>query len=515
MASNKRDFLNNILHEIGHALQLNHDVDLSRGTSSAEVRKNLMHFGNSGNVSQSNRPNLYQWSGRAIEGDTIMRNISMTKQWNALNTHTLACNPPKDYDILIEDHPQDVGREPYWGPDDMWTSQSIWVRNEDDTIRIHENPVYNPSSDTAFVYVKAKNIGCLEVPSGEVQLYWSKASTGLEWPINWKDTTITPRVQGRIHPLYDYHARLLDIDPGEYKIIRYLWKVPDPEDYDDKLHHVCLLAKTSSDDIPINYAIDSTKLWDIVPRNSEIAWKNLSIVPPPDTGYYTKPTTVWLRPILPKILNTQVTIRVSSSKSDITLGGDVILHLKGNLYDKWINRTGKDAPTILGGQKIKINANNTDLIFNNVAQYDIYSIDVIYYANPLMAQSVQFNVDLKQIENTILVGGERFEIRSSSLYTPPTPLLSNKEEEKPNIRFEISPNPVASDTDLYADIDLMNYKATFLQVKIIKIDGNVLSTSKVVQGRNTLHTNGLQSGTYVAILFDGTKVLSSKRFVVL
>lgn len=62
-------------------------------------------------------------------------------------------------DIYIKDNPEDTGKEPNMTTDEFWKSPSIWVRNQDDGIEIHENPVYSSNHLASIVYVKIHNRG--------------------------------------------------------------------------------------------------------------------------------------------------------------------------------------------------------------------------------------------------------------------------------------------------------------------------------------------------------------------
>lgn len=516
--NSKTDFLDNFCHEMGHALQLNHDVDLTHGTTYSEILKNLMHFDKQPGTVSSARPNLLQHSDRAIVGARDMRDISMTKKWKALHTQTLAYNPPNQYDFLIEDHPTDHGAQPFWGPDDMWTSKAIWVRLNDDADETHQNPTYDPlhPNDKDYVNVKVKNIGCQSVNTGSVKAYWTKASTGLLWPTHWKnftDPTSGLLAGDEIPPNY-LNSILSSINPGLEDIFRFDWVVPNPNLFPDKNHHYCLLARVFSPDLPIYNSSDSIYLWNLVPYNSEVAWKNISIIDTFDATGFTLPTTVWVRPIMPLVINPKTTIRISSNYPTIFTNNEVVLHLKGDLYNKWSNKTGINAPTLLGGQKIQINANNTNLIFD-IGAGERYSIDVSYRPNNALVQPTDLNIDLKQIENNITVGGERYEIRPNTITPPIYPLLSDENHLKQNVSLEISPNPVSSIHEIYADIILNNNDFDDLQLKIVSIDGKLISDTKVIEGKNTIKLNELKTGTYIATLTSKNKIIISRTFIIL
>lgn len=515
--NNKTDFLDNFCHEMGHALQLNHDVDLTHGSSYNQILQNLMHFDKQPGSDSASRPNLILHSDRGIAAAKDMRDISMTKKWNAENTLALSYSQPNEYNFLIEDHPTDNGIEPFWGPDDMWTSQAIWVRRNADGVQIHQNPNYdtNDPNDYDYVYVKTKNIGCKQIPSGKIRAFWAKASTGLIWPGDWTNNPPHTPIEG--NELIDAFSTIDDVKPGRELIYAFKWKVPNPNLFPDKDHHYCLLARVSSSYLPLSPSSDSIYLWNQVPYNSQVAWKNISIIDTMDindTTGFTIPTTVWIRPIMPSSANPTTTIRVSSNHPLIFANNEVVLTLKGKLYDKWSNRTGTNAPTILGGQKIQINANNTDLVFN-IGVGERYSIDVSYGANNAEVQPADLNIDLNQIEQNIIVGGERFEIRTNAITTPNNYKLLTKRDTKEKIVLVISPNPNASKNELFVYIDTKSHTAKDLSIKIVNMKRETLSSSPVLQGHNQIKTSNLTPGTYIVLLMDDRKILASQKLIIL
>lgn len=88
--------------------------------------------------------------------------------------------------VYMKDTQCDNGDEvnPDNGP--MWLSEDIWVRHEDDGSLEHQNPEYKLNSPN-YVYVRIRGIGCEQLAGATLQLYFSKASTGLAWPTTWND----------------------------------------------------------------------------------------------------------------------------------------------------------------------------------------------------------------------------------------------------------------------------------------------------------------------------------------
>lgn len=106
-------------------------------------------------------------------------------------------------DLYVADRPADTGAEPNADPSPMWLSEDIWIRTTPDpaylpdpytlasptwTPAAHQNPEYRDPryGIPNYVYVRVRNRGDAASTGNEtLQLYWSKASTGLSWPASW------------------------------------------------------------------------------------------------------------------------------------------------------------------------------------------------------------------------------------------------------------------------------------------------------------------------------------------
>lgn len=119
-------------------------------------------------------------------------------------------------DLYIRDTLLDIGVEPNPDTGPMWVSPDIWVRNTPDpgyrpdpfvgstppaswNIQPHQNPEYRSPlyGNPNYVYVLVQNRGSVESSGTErLRLYWTKASTGLTWPIHWDDYVASNGVGG-------------------------------------------------------------------------------------------------------------------------------------------------------------------------------------------------------------------------------------------------------------------------------------------------------------------------------
>lgn len=192
---------------------------------------------------------------------------------------------PAGINLYTKDKLWDMGFEPfsYQYP---WTSDDIWVRRQDDSIEVHQNPEYYAQpSNFNYVYVRVINKGCTASNgTEELKLYWAKAATALSWPNYWNGSL---SVSG--NPL----GGLISIDtlpviqPGDAYIAKFKWQPPNPSNFyglaSDPLifrnepHHFCLLTRIVSTTDPMTYP-ETSNLAGNVLNNNNIAWKNISVI---------------------------------------------------------------------------------------------------------------------------------------------------------------------------------------------------------------------------------------------
>lgn len=171
-------------------------------------------------------------------------------------------------DLYIKDRPEDVGVPggyDWQAPRDQ--SPDIWIRNQNDGLSEHQEPIYSPNTPV-YVYVRVRNKGSLPSTGNEkIALYWSKASTWASWPGNWDGSN--PSIGNQIGTAKSVGTIL----PGRDKVFVFEWYINDPT-IDGKWHQ-CLLARVENSK-PI--IIHPGRLDDDVYFNNHVAWKNCFVV---------------------------------------------------------------------------------------------------------------------------------------------------------------------------------------------------------------------------------------------
>ncbi|CAM1363455.1 conserved exported hypothetical protein [Tenacibaculum litopenaei] len=185
-------------------------------------------------------------------------------------------------DLYIRDnatpnHPvTDTGVEPnaFTGP--MWTSPDIWVRQNMDNGTTHQNPEYKNTSPNG-VYIRVKNRGCAPITDAKIRLYYSKASTGLSWPLHWVNFYDWANGNYILHgdEITSVPVDIPDVMPNGEVIVEIPWYPPKPSNFESDIHHFCLVARVISQIDPIGTEGSSVN-WN-TKQNNNIAWKNVSV----------------------------------------------------------------------------------------------------------------------------------------------------------------------------------------------------------------------------------------------
>jgi hypothetical protein len=188
-------------------------------------------------------------------------------------------------DLYTKDKPWDMGFEPF-AYNFPWTSEDIWVRNQNDGMEEHQNPeYYQQPGNSNYVYVRVRNKGCLPTLGNEtLNLYWAKAATALSWPNHWNGTM---SVAGNSLGDIVGSVTLPIIEPGKAYVAVFPWQAPNPADFvglasdpiffADEPHHFCLLSRIEAGSDPMAVT-ETANLAGNVLNNNNIAWKNISVV---------------------------------------------------------------------------------------------------------------------------------------------------------------------------------------------------------------------------------------------
>ena len=356
-------------------------------------------------------------------------------------------NLPEAVDLYIKDNDEDTGKEPNLTTTILWDSPSIWVRNIDDSIEIHENPYYAKDHPYAIIYVKIHNRGKEDYKGGQwLHMYWALASTGFNAKA-WKgqeyytDYSVTG---GHLEPAY-----IKPIKAGEYRIISVTWPLPRnlmAKDNGTEKHHFCLLGQIFNDWDP------ELKGIPMVQQSNDIAQKNVSVI---SKENLPKGTNVFVRNIYKDNHKYSLEIR-PRTLADKTLLSKARLKMEMSfpIYDAWkrggCHAKGIAYAPVINPRKVEFSSWEGCLedICMNGADFEkvIMNID---FQKPATSLNETYTFDLIQKdEKGNIVGGETFIVEA--------PLHSHQGIEITPIdlgdgRYKLSTNWQETDQVLWTD----------------------------------------------------------------
>jgi len=333
-------------------------------------------------------------------------------------------NLPPLIDLYIKDNDTDTGKEPNTTTTKNWISPSIWVRNEDDGVEKHENPIFSYEHDKAYVYVKVHNRGKENYSGGTwfVHVYWSKASAGFT-SATWKGKEYDKKgivTGGHLSP-----AILVRLNAGDSCIVKIPWKLPTSVlnsliEAGDEQHHFCLLARimnTGSDD---GYEAGK-KYFDVLASNDQ-AQKNISLIS--KSGLSTK-TGLIIRNITDEETEYSLEL-VPRTQNDASIFGYSTIEMDLNLpiFDGWTQGGFKGHnikwDNISKPTKVEFTAADSrlDAIKMKPSEFDNIKLKFNFTKKILFPKT--YTLDLIQRDNLgNIIGGETFLIETPSINKNP------------------------------------------------------------------------------------------------
>ncbi|MBI2722052.1 MAG: S8 family serine peptidase [Bacteroidetes bacterium] len=328
----------------------------------------------------------------------------------------------------------------------MWKSKDIWVRNQPDgnINETHQNPTH---SQTNYVYVKVRNIGCVSsFGTEQLDLRWAKAATSLAWPAYWDGSTlINTALAGDIVGVQTIPV----IPPGGSAIVEIQWIPPNPNLYtgiNTEPWHFCLLSQIISPDDPIPFV--TSNIHNYVKINNNIAWKNLTVVDNIPKGGNVCITDLMERlgvavGVVGGTATTAYDISFSVPREErakpITNEGKVMIALDNQLYQKWVqggkkgtgfkevlsppmssqgmsnNNINSNSPVVISSRKMFV-ITNPSASFNNITleanEYRTTSMMVVYPTGSVSTKTNFFyEIIQKESLTQTIIGGVEYEVR--------------------------------------------------------------------------------------------------------
>ena len=316
-----------------------------------------------------------------------------------------------------------------------WTSEDIWVRNQNDGIEEHQNPeYYTQSGSYNYVYIRVRNKGCQASQGNEkVKLYWAKAATALSWPNHWNGSL---SVSGNSLGDFIGEVTLPIIQPGDAYIATFPWTPPNPANFvglvsdplfwADQPHHFCLLSRIVGTSDPMTTAEGSNIATNVL-NNNNIAWKNLSVVdldPNNITGGFTSGTDklIGATVLIGDAWNNGGVYDIEFKNPDflkgepITENAEIKITLDSPIWDKWVSGgyQGENIEVYSEEQKQLIIIDNYGKIKNlsfSPNERGLLHTSFNFLTEELSEQA-EFYFEINQLKNSdnSIVGGELYKI---------------------------------------------------------------------------------------------------------
>ena len=317
-------------------------------------------------------------------------------------------NLPEAIDLYIKDNYNDTGKEPNLTTDVFWDSPSIWVRNEEDGIEIHENPICSKNHRVATIYVRIHNRGKENYNGGKyLHMYWACASTGLTNKA-WKgqEEYINNQVTGgRMNP-----EHIEPIKAGDSLVVLVTWALPrglSSQDNGTEKHHFCLLGQISDEGNP-----ELEGDYPAVSRSNDIAQKNVSIIAKEDVS---KGTAVFVRNIYKDDRKYSLEIRPHTySDKQLFERAKVTMELARPIYNAW-QRGGLHANNINyvpseSQYQVELKSEDSKMedICMNGSEFEKVTMK-FDFNSPALSSPETYTFDLIQRDDVgNIVGGETF-----------------------------------------------------------------------------------------------------------
>lgn len=418
-------------------------------------------------------------------------------------------------DLYIKDNPTDTGKEPNLTTDKFWCSPSIWVRNQDDGIEIHENPYYASDHVASVVYVKIHNRGKKKYTGGKwAHVYWAQASTGFT-DAAWKGRELynNQAVTGE----HLRAAHISPINPGNYEITRITWNLPSDllwssQDNNTEKHHFCLLAKIMDTHLDDGY--DEGKRYFNVKGSNKQAQKNVSIIKKEELS---KATKVFIRNVSPYYQKYSLElVPRTNSDADLFNIADVKMSMSQTIYEAWeeggLQTDNVMIPLDMANEPDKRNiyfqSSNSRLknICLDANEFDEISLIFNFHHGIIKDGNYIFDL-IQKDENGKIVGGETFEIEPPQIILQPQ--SNNETTSKIAALLYDSPAKntltISFDHETHADGHIMITSV---------LDGRKICQQNVSNGtyQTSIETSVMPDGIYEATYISNGIAVDSKRF---
>lgn len=316
---------------------------------------------------------------------------------------------PPEIDLFIKDNKEDVGDSPNITTDIFYDSPSIWVRNEDDNVEEHDNPVFEVSHRKCFVYVRVHNRGRRKYEGGKyLHMYWAKAS------LNFSLRTWTGQEKYNDIPTGGHFGGVVipPIEAGSSVVVPIEWDMTQlllgQFSNDNERHHYCLLAAIK--DYPGNGGYDGEGTYQDVQGLKTQAQKNLTIIYRKDLDLSK---SVYVRNAVdsPKKYSLEIRPRTSADESVYSMA-DIEMELSQPIYSAWVQGGTKSVNVSYDSAKpmiVKFTSPESKIDAVSLSANQFEKVALKFNFRKTFLRPIRYTLDLIQRDETgQIVGGEAF-----------------------------------------------------------------------------------------------------------
>ncbi len=347
------------------------------------------------------------------------------------NTGTYKNGCLKGTDLMIKDGPSDAGIEPNNFTEYMWTSEDIWIRNNNDSGLEHQNPKYKSNGEPNFIKIRVMNKGCKPSTGTEtLTMNWAKANTNLTYPENWNGSLLNSSQIPLGGQVTGTPVNIPIIQPGKEAIITIPWVVPNPNNYlagdgSENPWHFCVLATILGISDPLTHPYTSNPN-EMVRENNNQAWKNLTVVNVTGNSGVLNPYPSAVVAVSNSANSTRAyTLELIKEANEegnaIFKEAEVTISMDNVLYNAW-ERGGENTSNLQNKSSatpnLKLVQGNNALLSNismNAQEYGLITLNFNFLTEELTDKSkYTYHLVQKDANTNEIIGGETFVIKKAA-----------------------------------------------------------------------------------------------------
>jgi hypothetical protein len=477
---------------------------------------------------------------------------------NTTNISALHPFVSNNFNLMSYDDNLDVGNEPNNESANIWVSNDIWNRrNNIGSPNDHQEPGYSSTSLNNIMKLRIRNVGCQASPVAHAKMYWTMASMGEQWAIDWDGTSqlcgvaasgeVTNPNTGQNYVLGS-GFQVPALAPNQTFVVEGKWKPKNPlTDYACKQPGmgsepmICFLGRIlSAADPMFNEAFGP--IYPNVKNNNNIVTRNTKLVNLPGAYAMVKPPigTVLAHNYLDVATRFNIRFR-AATPNDTRFGniGTTVITMDDELWRAWMQGGGRADGMVLtnpAAHEFRV----TDLA--NATLYDVV-LEPGAYANIGAGFMLNQPVDTRETFNFVISqelsegAAEDNPYGSDCVYvvtitdgeSEPDGEVNPDGEINPNItgirqaqattsgsRLTVKPNPANDQVTLLFDMPSNGTVAVAINDangRVIKNLGDRVACTKGAN-RLTFAIGDLKPGTYLVAVSTPTGRQTSKLLIV-